>query len=730
MSNTSSNSPDSGMRKKMRKGTHSCLECRRRKIRCVFRPDRPSVCLECFARGTRCREQKIGDLEQPSTTTSVDSRTNLRERVARLENLIENILDRETPTTSRSVGESERGAAEALSSLRSDALPPTPMSSLASDSPSTYPPEQHGNAPLLSLFDNAVLRRNSDIHSEDAYQSPASLSGNDRHSSKNSQVREVLLSKLPSANDLEAVLLLTGRWWSSWRRLFPEIDAPPHQSLAQFVSWGFQQESPVTVALALQCLAISIKLIRPGIDDRMLNLPLPPKELMEYYLGLVERHLISDNDYASSLEGIEVVVMQGKAYVDMGQPRKAWLLFRQAISYCQLQGLHRHRPGIGTKTRMSLERRESAWRSLYQLDRYMSLLLGLPYAIADDHYDLGSSDPDVNPTEIYQRKLSVIAGQVIDRNQAGSTPSLAVTMEIERRLDALAKSMPSQWWDVASAQASGTIDMEEFYTRFMAQFWHQQIRAFLHLPFMLQSIADQQFEYNRVACFEASRELIQKYHALRMDDGSAFNMCRVIDQGGLTAAVLLLLGLLGYGKMSSAHNPEQEELDWKLVEITKNVFRRASAEQGGEHAFQALQLLDTLSAARQQEHSPEGSTKPKFAGKMIVPYFGTITIAPGSKFSAEKTASVMDRPQPSAGGPMAAPLSNPSAMPTMPPDIPLPGGALAMPETYQPSLAFDGFDPTQTSPFGFPQVEGDWQSMMDMDIDQDWNWYLSGGQVS
>ncbi|KAH7073053.1 hypothetical protein FB567DRAFT_401680, partial [Paraphoma chrysanthemicola] len=59
-------------RKKMRKGTHSCFECRRRKIRCIFQPDNPDVCSECFARGSRCVDQ-----EHANPDVVVDHRKNL-----------------------------------------------------------------------------------------------------------------------------------------------------------------------------------------------------------------------------------------------------------------------------------------------------------------------------------------------------------------------------------------------------------------------------------------------------------------------------------------------------------------------------------------------------------------------------------------------------------------------------------------------------------------------------
>jgi hypothetical protein len=135
---------DGPPRKKMRKGTHSCWECRRRKIRCTFSADNQTTCTECFARGSRCVDQ-----EHVESDVVVDQRKNLRERVARLESLLVNLMDDQT----------DRGAAEALRELRGSKLPLTPSSN--SESPlgpgKEELPGHSEQAPLMALFNNDVV---------------------------------------------------------------------------------------------------------------------------------------------------------------------------------------------------------------------------------------------------------------------------------------------------------------------------------------------------------------------------------------------------------------------------------------------------------------------------------------------------------------------------------------------------------------------------------------------
>ena len=48
-------------RRKVRKGTHSCWECRRRKVKCTFSSLDDAICITCLRRGTKCISQVILD---------------------------------------------------------------------------------------------------------------------------------------------------------------------------------------------------------------------------------------------------------------------------------------------------------------------------------------------------------------------------------------------------------------------------------------------------------------------------------------------------------------------------------------------------------------------------------------------------------------------------------------------------------------------------------------------
>lgn len=56
-------------RGKVRKGTHSCWECRRRKVKCTFASAKDTICITCHRRGAKCVGQT--DFLVPDNNTNL-----------------------------------------------------------------------------------------------------------------------------------------------------------------------------------------------------------------------------------------------------------------------------------------------------------------------------------------------------------------------------------------------------------------------------------------------------------------------------------------------------------------------------------------------------------------------------------------------------------------------------------------------------------------------------------
>jgi hypothetical protein len=66
----------SAKRRKVRKGTQSCWECRRRKVKCTFLSQDDAVCINCHRRSTRCISQATSDVPETAGSDIGDAEQN------------------------------------------------------------------------------------------------------------------------------------------------------------------------------------------------------------------------------------------------------------------------------------------------------------------------------------------------------------------------------------------------------------------------------------------------------------------------------------------------------------------------------------------------------------------------------------------------------------------------------------------------------------------------------
>lgn len=709
---------DHGIRKKMRKGTHSCFECRRRKIRCIFSPDNPSICTECFARGSRCIDQEHADSD-----VIVDHRKNLRERVARLEALVNSLV------------EEKSNAGEALRNLGS--VPRVPPASQSGDSPSSIDVVvEHTKAPVMMMFDNAVLARpkgpfvgaspadsvsssECTATSKPAYHDsivttnfakPAGVDGpGSQPTSKTNQTRQELLSVLPPYNELLDTLKTDDQWWEMTSHKCPGTRLG--ESIEQFANRVLDRGTPCEMGSLVLCYGMCAE---GNIIDRCLY--------------AVDRWIVSDDEYMGTLDGLECSMLQAKVYADIGQARRAWLTFRRAIGFAQLMGLHRNRNGSHA--------RESIWWSLYQGDKLMSLMLGLPYAISDEHCNMemdGRSIDDVFNSLTFIAKIAQFARKVIDKIQAIKEFTFSSLMDLDQEMDAYATKIPPDWRNVPPF--SELTDPTEWQGKILSMMCFHQTRVFLHMPFMLKSITNSGYDCCRDACIGGAREMLRLYHMLRAPGIPAY-ACKAVDFVGFTASVLVILGLLGYGR-TAVHDPEQDELDWRLIDTSIEILKRASSEKGGKVAEQSYQALEQLSQVHNFDCA--GPDLDGRSTKIAIPFFGTISVQRGKSFRhlAVKPSPPSQPPSLSSGTAPTTPsfgeqLSINNTASSGASSSLQDNSLIAYDGFYMPPTAFDASQQSSSTngaipkTLNWPVASGFlWENVGNMDIDQDWGWFMN-----
>ncbi|VUC28989.1 unnamed protein product [Clonostachys rosea] len=143
--------PPPGRRRKVRKGTFSCWECKRRKRRCEFKPGSSSACVSCQHRGLPCLSQEEYEPQTGSEQVS--------ERIYHVENLIGVLLQQRRPqhgaigdTSGLTIPPSPSGSSLSITTYLYSILPsPSDTSSILSHGNSFRMPRWEGltrSAPL------------------------------------------------------------------------------------------------------------------------------------------------------------------------------------------------------------------------------------------------------------------------------------------------------------------------------------------------------------------------------------------------------------------------------------------------------------------------------------------------------------------------------------------------------------------------------------------------------
>lgn len=115
-------------RRKIRKGTHSCWECKRRKMKCIVDPLSNGSCNSCRRRGSKCVSQEFSEEASPHL-----DKTQMGDRVVRVETLVDQLIqqtggdgtpsDRRTPMTPSEDGRRTDSVLLTPASIDSEPLP-------------------------------------------------------------------------------------------------------------------------------------------------------------------------------------------------------------------------------------------------------------------------------------------------------------------------------------------------------------------------------------------------------------------------------------------------------------------------------------------------------------------------------------------------------------------------------------------------------------------------------
>ncbi|PGG99383.1 hypothetical protein GX51_06316 [Blastomyces parvus] len=596
-----------GKRRKVRKGTRSCWECKRRKMKCRFDPRVASTsCNGCRRRGSQCISQEF-----PEDLAHVPM----------------NIRSLRPGSDGTPFGGSPPAATPSENG-RADPNIVTPTS--MDMEPSRYPAFDKSSEQYLTDNDTGT---------------PAS-----RHKYEN--LSRFLHESLPSREDTESICKASRH--SSI--LSHELLTTPYSALFQtglktpdsFLMIPEPNVHPVLIARHLLQLAIFLQHLDPDLYKEIKGLSEPPRAIMERLVNTAISHVTTNDELLGSIESLECIMLESLYQVNIGNLRRSWIAGRRAMSAAQLMGLHRS----DSQTQFKVLDPETKytpqlmWLRIIILDRHISLLLGIPQGCIDRSMASEAHLADDYPMGRLERLHCVIMSRILERNDSKfSSHELAVTRAIDLELQKAARSLPSKWWlppklDIASA------DLQTLFwdtRRLVAQICHYNLLNQLHLPYMLRaSSAESKYEYSRITSVNASREVLSRYIPLRSFNRIAYS-CRTVDFLALMAAMTLLLAHMDshrYGADNLLAN--QYVGDRGMIEQVQENMHEISRLNSDALSAQSSDLLKALlaigvedgdgrvsvkEAGSEETAQQDGTSLEEGVVRVHIPYFGIIQIA-------------------------------------------------------------------------------------------------------
>lgn len=424
-------------------------------------------------------------------------------------------------------------------------------------------------------------------------------------------------------------------------------------------------------------------------------------ELMDRYISTVDKLITSDDEIAATIDGLECMILEAKYHINMGRPRRSWLLYHRAIAFGQLLGLHRLSLRRPKQPDAEYYRQLMVWTHLVMGNRYLSVVLGLPYSVAETFVQATITEAaaiaqETAPGEAYLAKMAPLLTKLIDRNQSPVNVPYQVTLQLDNELEDTKRTTPQHWWTTERLPGSS---IEEHFDRLQAQFFHYHAKVMLHMPFMLRSSVDKLYQYSHAATLDAAREMIRYFDALRGAENVGPHICKLLDFQAFTAAMLLLLNICGYnshirGTLPQQPDLEQDQEDSALIDRTIALLRTAANEPGGVVASQCAKALDMLGKVRTGIcGSKEQSECKGESCQIAIPYFGTISIGMGRQFVPIKPGTY-----PEAGTNKRPISKSQQSYPVAPGGLPTPNSSIHSAQP-SPSVRSDGL---QASPYENP----------------------------
>jgi hypothetical protein len=438
------------------------------------------------------------------------------------------------------------------------------------------------------------------------------------------------------------------------------FDLPDHERLDYHLLHNRYAPETHPVVIAEQML-IFANVLQNAASDTLAELKAisnePPRAVMARLVTAATSLVTGNDKMLDTSEGMTCLILDSMYQANEGNLRLAWLAHRRIVSLAQATGIHR-RPyrALHIKSAQSnciLDPRFLWYRLLY-VDRFLSLMLGLPACSLDASMMLEPAFSQETPMGRLERRHAFAAGRILERNERDpSADDFALTQSIDMDLQKAASAMPGKWWLVPGSTALHN-KKERFWEsrRLINQTYHFYLLHQLHLPYMLfssSSSTDQgKYDYSRNTCASASRDILIRC-LITHKQGSLWLYSHTLNFLALTASLTLLLMHLYIKRhvVAPCFLAHQRLSDRAMIEQVLEAMEKDTLVDNSESRSpdarmlrQLLMMDDGVDMTPENDSSNGASagTANSIASdpiRLFVPFFGAINISRGGIITTE-----------------------------------------------------------------------------------------------
>lgn len=397
---------ETAMKRRLRKGTHSCWACKRRKERCRF-DDGEEVCVGCQRRGTTCVSQHFADdsataSEKMHAAVGGADASVVAARLKRIEDMLTQLTSTHAKAEPMGIATTTRESNAAVPSF--------------------------GSSDLQALIESST---------SDSTAGPSILSQN-LHSSLPCAQDIHLLRQATARRPVLSMVHLTTSYTTLGREGF-------HATAGHLGEPPLVTVHPVLIARYMLQLVVSLQYMSPTTYPELTSLVESADIIQERCATTAISLVTRQDELLRSVESLECVVLESVYQCNSGRLQLGWKASRRAMLLAQTMGLH-----LATSNEHSRKVLQSldplgvqlepahVWFRLRLFDLQLSRMLGLPAGAIDTASPIRHDiTDDILPEERLERTYSRIMTVVLTQRSlstANNPPNMQTTQELDHEL--------------------------------------------------------------------------------------------------------------------------------------------------------------------------------------------------------------------------------------------------------------------------------------------------------